>query len=197
MSSEKTDTRTKILEATRKLMMENIGSGVKMIDIAGEAGVSRQALYLHFDSRSELLIAATKHLDEKLGVSERYSVVDDTNSGIDRLDALVEFWGNYLPHIHGIAKALYSSRESDEAAAAAWKDRMDVVKRECRNAIIGLKKDGLLRSEWSQKDATEFLWAMLSFPNWELLRFESGWSVKKYVSRTQVAAKQTFVKEGC
>jgi AcrR family transcriptional regulator len=37
-----------------------------MSDIAKAAGLSRQAVYLHFPNRAELLISATKHLDEKV-----------------------------------------------------------------------------------------------------------------------------------
>ena len=60
MSSHAPDTRTKILQATRQLMEERRGLGVRMSDIAKAAGVSRQAVYLHFDSRIELLSATTK-----------------------------------------------------------------------------------------------------------------------------------------
>ena len=64
MSSDKADTRTRILEATWRLLEKRCGQGVRMSDIAKEAGVSRQAVYLHFESRKELIIATTKYVDE-------------------------------------------------------------------------------------------------------------------------------------
>lgn len=45
---EKIDTRTRILASTCKIMEKQHGINVKMSDIAKDAGISRQALYLHF-----------------------------------------------------------------------------------------------------------------------------------------------------
>ncbi len=71
MSSDKSDTRTRILEATVRMLEEQGGRGVRMGDIARESGVSRQAVYLHFASRTELLNAATRFVDERLEVDRR------------------------------------------------------------------------------------------------------------------------------
>ena len=35
-----------------------------MSDVAKQAGISRQAVYLHFPSRAELLIATTRYIDQ-------------------------------------------------------------------------------------------------------------------------------------
>jgi AcrR family transcriptional regulator len=59
MSSSGLETRTRILEATRRLMEERRGQGVRMRDIAEEVGISRQAVYDHFGSRAKLLVATT------------------------------------------------------------------------------------------------------------------------------------------
>ena len=59
MSSENIETRSRILDATVNMLEEHGGVGVRMGDIAKAAGISRQAVYLHFASRAELLVAAT------------------------------------------------------------------------------------------------------------------------------------------
>ena len=51
------------------------------------------------------------------------------------LEAYVEFWGNYIPEVYGMAKALLAARETDEAAAAAWDDRMGAVRESCHLTI--------------------------------------------------------------
>ena len=56
MSSEKNSTKFRILEATRKLL-ESGDKNVRMSDIAKAVGISRQALYLHYPNRADLLIA--------------------------------------------------------------------------------------------------------------------------------------------
>ena len=71
MSSEIIETRTRILEATVQMLEEGQGRAVRMGDIAAAAGISRQAVYLHFASRTELLVAAAKHLDEVLQSDRR------------------------------------------------------------------------------------------------------------------------------
>ena len=54
MSSENSETRTRILKAAWTLLEASRGRGVKMGDIASAAGVSRQAVYLHFATRADL-----------------------------------------------------------------------------------------------------------------------------------------------
>ena len=71
MSRNPAETRKKILNSTLDLLEAGDPHRVRMSDIAKAAGVSRQAVYLHFPSRAELLIAATYLLDDRKGVEER------------------------------------------------------------------------------------------------------------------------------
>ena len=118
-------------------MEERSGRGVRMRDVAGAAGVSRQAVYDHFGSRADLMVATVRHGDEVLGLDGRLRRYRAANGGAERLGAFVEFWGNYVPEIHGIARALLAARETDEAVAAAWDDRMGVVYEACRDIVDG------------------------------------------------------------
>jgi AcrR family transcriptional regulator len=124
MSSEEVDTRTRILEATWQLLEQHHGQGVKMSDIARVAGISRQAVYLHFASRTELMIATMNYVDEVKGLNERLKRLETMTSGIELLDACVEIWCRYIPEIYGLAKAMLLTRETDEAMAAAWNNSM-------------------------------------------------------------------------
>ena len=124
MSSGDPETRKRILEETRRLMEAQRGSEVPLEDIARAAWVSRQALYNHFGSRTGLLVETARYLDEIFGLNERTQSIRNAQNGADMLGALVTFWGNYVPEIYGLAKAFMILRETDEAAAAAWNDRM-------------------------------------------------------------------------
>ena len=64
VSSGNPETRKNILNSAWKLLEAAQGREVRMTDIAREAGVSRQALYLHFPARSVLLVATPRHIDE-------------------------------------------------------------------------------------------------------------------------------------
>jgi hypothetical protein len=113
---------------------------------------------------------------------------------VECLEAYVEFWGNYIPEVYGMAKALLAARETDEAAAAAWDDRMGAVRESCRHTIEALHRDGMLAPEWSHDEAIDLMWTMLSIRNWEQLTIECGWSTGLYVGRMQKLLKRTFVR---
>ena len=195
MSSDNTETRTRILDATVRMLEEHGGRGVRMRDIARAAGISRQAVYLYFASRTELLVAATRYLDEVLDVESRLAPSRAATSGAERLALYIDCWGHYIPEIYGVAKALLLAQDTDEAAATAWNDRMRAMRDGCRAAIEALHSDGNLAPEWTPKRATDVLWAMLLIPNWENLTGECGWSTRQYVRWMKTVAKRTFIDE--
>jgi AcrR family transcriptional regulator len=166
-----------------------------MGDIARAAGISRQAVYLHFASRAELLEATTQYLDELLGLEQRLARSRAAGSGTERLDAYIEFWGNYIPEIYGVARALLVALDTDEATASAWNERMEAMRDGCRAAVEALESDGHLAEEWNAKTATELLWTMLSVRNWEQLTQECGWSSRKYIRWMKTMSRRTFVDE--
>ncbi len=195
MSSENLETRSRILEATVRILEEHGGRGVRMGDIARETGISRQAVYLHFASRAELLTATTQYRDEVLNLQGRLAASRAASSGVERLALYIELWGNYVPEIYGVAKALMLAQDTDKAAAAAWQDRMLAMRDGCRAAIEALDADGQLAPGWTAKRATDVLWTMLLVPNWENLTLECGWSTAEYIRWMKALAERTFVKE--
>ena len=117
----------------------------------------------------------------------------EATTGVACLAAYVEFWGNYIPEVYGMAKALMVTRETDEAAAA-WDDRMGAVRDSCRRTIEALQRDGMLAPEWSRDVAVDLMWTMLSIRNWESLTIECGWSTNQYVSRMRKLLKRTLMR---
>ncbi|MDA0231372.1 MAG: TetR/AcrR family transcriptional regulator [Proteobacteria bacterium] len=195
MSSSNVETRGKILKAAWKLLEAEPGKSVRMSDIAKEAGISRQAVYLHFATRAELLVATARYLDEVNNVDEGLAASRTASTGVERLNAFIEAWGNYIPKIHGIAKAFLAMQDTDNAAAIAWNDRMQAVREGCEAAIKALKKDGTLTSDYSTNQATDILWTMLSVRNWEQLTGGCGWPQKRYVDTMKLLARRTLVAE--
>jgi AcrR family transcriptional regulator len=193
MSSGNIETRVRILNAAWKLLEAGQGSGVRMSDIAKTAGISRQAVYLHFPTRAELLIATTRHLDEVKNVDARLVASRNAATGLERLDAFIEAWGNYIPEVHGVAKALLAMNDTDEAARLAWADRMEAVRDGCQAAVKALKNDGVLASGHSVKEATDILWSLLSVQTWEQLTHECGWSQRRYVNTMKDLAQKMLV----
>ena len=195
MSREPTDTRGRILDAAWQLLEASRGTGVRMSDIAKQAQISRQALYLHFATRSELLIATTRYLDEVKDIDQRLAASRSAQSGVTRLEAFIEGWGNYIPEIYGIARALLIARETDDAAKQAWNDRMAAVREGCAAAVDALKRDDALTSAYPANQATDILWTMLSVRNWEQLTIECGWSQAKYIRSMKRLAKNALLAQ--
>ncbi|MCI5074286.1 TetR/AcrR family transcriptional regulator [Oricola sp.] len=195
MSSEKSDTRTRILETAWKLLEAGDGGEVRMADIAKAVGISRQALYLHFPKRADLLVATTKYLDEVKQVDDRLVASRTATSGVERLDAFIEAWGNYIPEIHGVAKALIAMQETDDEARLAWAGRTQAVREGCEAAVAALARDGMLAPRWSPDQATDLLWTLLSVGNWEQLTRDCGWSQADYVDTLRSLARGALVRE--
>jgi len=193
MSSDNSDTRNRILNAAWKLLEASQGEGVRMTDIARQAGISRQAVYLHFSKRSELLIATTRYIDEVKDVETRLLPSRTAKTGVERLNAFIDAWGNYIPEIYGVAKALLAMKDTDEAAALAWNDRMQAVREGCEAAIKALHRDGRLTTVYAPKQALDILWTILSVRNWEQLTIDCGWSQKKYIKTTKLLTRRIFV----
>ena len=177
MSSEQTKTR--ILDTTWKLLEKRIEKN-RMSDIAKAVGISRQALYLHYPTRAELLIATTKHIDTVKKVNQRLELSRTAGSGVERLHFFIKAWGCYIPEIHGISVALRNMRKNDKAAAEAWDDRMQAVRHGCQAAVVAIAKDGKLKFDLSEQIATDILWTLLTIENWEKLVINCGWLQSAY-----------------
>jgi len=193
MSSKTIKTRKRILQAAWDLLETKQGSAARMSDIAKAAGISRQALYLHFDARADLLEATTRYIDEVKDIDQRLVASRTAPTGVARLHAFIETWGNYIPEIYGVGRALMADQDTDEAAAKAWQGRMDAVRHGCAAAIHAVNRDGGLLKGLSVEDATDMLWMLLSVRNWEQLRHASGWSQEKYISQLKQMADRLFV----
>ena len=192
MSSEQTKTR--ILETTWKVLETRIDKN-RMSDIATAVGISRQALYLHYPTRAELLIATTKHIDKAKKVNQRLELSRAAGSGVERLHFFIKAWGGYIPEIHGMSVALRNMRENDKAAAEAWDERMQAVRHGCQVAVRAIEKDGKLKSDLSEQVATDILWTLLTVENWGKLVLDCAWSQSEYEVKMIELAEAVLLKD--
>lgn len=193
MSSDDSDTRTKILDATWKLMERNRGQGVRMSDIAKATGISRQAVYLHFANRTDLMLATIKYVDDVKGLDERLKALNKARDSVELLEKIIEVWGGYIPEIYGIAKGVMVTRDTDEAHAAAWRGCIDCLRAACRDVIDALRAEKKLAKGWTRDAATEMLLVQLSIQTWEQLTVEEGWSQGSYIKRMKLLLKRALV----
>lgn len=194
MSSPIADTRTRILQACRALLESRAPGGARMADIARRAGVSRQAVYLHFPNRAELLTATTRYIDQVNDVDARLAASRSATTGRARLEAFIAAWGNYIPEIHGVARALIAMTDSDAAAAAAWNDRLQAIRDGCRAAVDALARDGDLAAPFAPAEAADILWTLASVQNWEQWTSRCGWSQDEYIRNLTEIARRVLVR---
>jgi len=180
MSTTSGGTRVAILDAARRLVTEPQRRGVSMAEIASAAGVSRQAVYLHFESRTQLLVALVRYVDEVHGFADMLCECERAPDGRKLLSEFIGAWAGYVSHITDVARAMRAEGATDNDAALAWRDRMRAFTGVCAGIVARLEAEGALANEWSSSDAADFLATMLSIGNWQELIEERGWSRQRY-----------------
>mgnify|MGYP003797046247 CR=1 FL=1 len=80
------------MEATARLLEEHQGKGVRMSDVAREAGLSRQAVYLHFGNRANLLVETARYGDMVHRGPERIRAYQEAPNALARLDVVYAAW---------------------------------------------------------------------------------------------------------
>lgn len=193
MPDDGMSTRERILRACWALLEQGQGAKTRMSDVAKESGVSRQAVYLHFSTRAELLIAVTRFVDAESDIDARLAASRAATSGPERLDAFIEAWGNYIPVVHPVCRALLDMAPGDEAARLAWDDRMAALREGCVAAVAALAADGILGDGQDEAAASDLLWTLLSVRNWESLVEDCHWSQARYIEAMKRLARQALM----
>ena len=195
MSSKRERTRSRILDSAVKLLVERGYHGVGMEEVARDAGVSRQALYLHFKSKVELLVAMARYSDGMIKVPELVRQSDEAPTALEALDAGIRAYGLIEPQIYEVASVLYTARRADEAAEAAWQDRLAYRRGNIEVVMERLQKEGLLAEGWTVEEATDFAWSLLSMHTYEHLVVERGWPIDQFVSRLSSMVRSVLVAQ--
>jgi AcrR family transcriptional regulator len=187
-----TATNKVILEAARRLL-ENAGALVTLEEVAVAAGVSRQAVYLHFGSRTKLLLSLVSYIGESQRIPERTRALEAASSAIAALDAAVDLHAKFNGHVLAVANALDVARRTDSSAAEAWADRMKMRRRGARQLIERLAAEGRLFSGLSVAEATDVVWVLLSVRLWEDLVVVRGWSRQRYARHVKRIMRKAVV----
>ena len=195
MSSDAFTTRERILKSTWSALLDSSKPRVRMSDIANSAGISRQALYLHFANRTELLLATTHYIDKEKHIDHRLAFSRGASSGLERLEAFVDAWGNYIPEIYGVANALIVMGITDESARHAWTGRLAAVREGCEAIVVTLSRDDQLSDSVSPTEATDILCAHLSLETWRYLRHTRGWNQTRYLEVMQHTLRKMLVRQ--
>jgi AcrR family transcriptional regulator len=194
MSTSRAVTRRRILVATRRLLEERGHHGVALEEVAAASDLSRQAIYLHFGSKSGLLLALVEWVDEEEGLAELMAPVAAERDGVRALEMLIELTAAFQPRIHRLAMVLATARRTDEAVAAAWDDRMNRRRAGLRAVIGRIKRSGGLAPGWTVERATDLAWALTAPEAYDALVVDRGWSPAQWALETQRVVNAALVR---
>lgn len=184
MSSAKSNygdpkTRDSILKATWGLLEER-GSDLTVADAAERAGVSRQAMYLHFGDRSGLLVALVDHIDTSFGSEQLRTEVFGAPTGVESLRRWVETMSWYTAKIDAVTQMLEGAQYEDEALGAAWRNRMDRRQDMLRSLTERIAGEGHLAEGWTTAEAADLIYVITMPGPWRELTRQVGWTEERY-----------------
>lgn len=195
MSRGNPATRRRILEAARALLEEKPGANLSMGEVAERAGVSRQALYLHFADRTSLFLEVSRLADSAARTPERQRRVDDAPTGRAALREAIALQAWLKPRLKGVATALDVLRRSDPGADAAWKEREHARLERCEQVVRRLDAEGQLAPGWDVATAARCFWAVTSQRVWDDLVMDQGWSTAEYRNHLTALLESALLRQ--
>ena len=170
------DTNSRILEAALARLRANQGASLTMAEVAAQAGVSRQAVYLHFADRTALLTALVRHVDE--GWAAKAAAIAKSPSARAAVAALVALGAGDNPGLWPVMRIFDGLRHG--AVEAVWQDRQRDWLAICRAIALRFQGEGALAPHLSLDAAADLLWTVTSPRMWEELVIGRGWSAERY-----------------
>lgn len=172
-------TRERIVQAVRELLAEGVFHESTMEQVADRAGISRAALYQHFDSRLGLVdaICDTFAVNPSLLAVRKAVAFDDFAGAIEGvIENSIGFWASeeaVLEQLYGVAAIDPSARDLVDRQRADRRQELETFARRLRRA--GKLRDGL-----SERQALARLMVLTSFETYRELG-EVGLSLRDRV----------------
>jgi len=157
-------TADRIMDAAFSCAQE--GPDFTMADVARAAGLSRQAIYLHFPDRKTLLVALALRAKEEHPSPK----LEDAPSARAALNMLVARFAEVYPKVWPVVRAL-----DDEAGNRG-------IAPDCHALVQRFRDEGALAAHLSPATAADLLATLLSLSVWKELVLGRGWDSARYKS---------------
>jgi AcrR family transcriptional regulator len=164
-----------------------------MAAVAAAADVSRQTVYVQFGTRAGLLVEMVRERDAANPRREQVAQAIASPDPVEALVKLARALAGWWPDIHPIAQALYAAALTDDAAKAAWEDRMAHLHGFTEPVVRGLAEADVLAPGWDVTVASDWLAAQLNPLGWVLLVEGSGWDQSLYEERMATIVRDVLV----
>jgi len=190
------NSKARILDSALRLITRRGDANVTMAQIAKAARVSRQAVYLHFADRADLLVELVRYADEKRGLAQEIRKVEEAPTAIAALEEMAALQTRMNPGIWAAARAVDAVRRTDPAAERSWQDRLEARLNGCRQMIARLQAEGVLRAGLDPDAAADLLWNLTSLRTWEDLVLQRNWTAGQYRERLTELLLRTLTGVG-
>ena len=163
-------------------MFEELGyHGAGLAAVAKTAGVSRQAIYLHFPSKAELLTALHLHIfaTDVVPALERHPITDAMTAW-DALDAVVAVDVEVACRVWRIQEALTVARRQHPEVDQTLRPREEERYQELLELGRRLEREGALPATIGVGLFADMLWGLLNIGTYRNLVVERGWSLDQY-----------------
>jgi AcrR family transcriptional regulator len=186
-------TRAAVLDAAWQLLAEGGPEQATMAAVAERAGVSRRALYLHFSSRSDLLLALHAHVDQQLDLAASVQPVIDAPDAAAAIEEFAAHLARYHPGILSIDLALLHTQHEDPDVAELVQQGVERWHRACRSIAERLAHERRLAEPWTVDTAADLLWSFMFPETLERLTIDRGWPIERYRELLTVLLRRTLV----
>lgn len=180
-SGGRPETRIQILEAARAIFEELGYYDAGLGAVAKKAGVSRQAIYLHFQSKAELLTALHLHIyaTDVLPAIERHPMTDAAPA-LEELDSMIAVDVDVVSRVWRIHEALQMARRQHPEVEETLRPREEDRYRPMLDLGRRLKREGALPAHIPAGMFADMLWGLLGVGTYRSLVLERGWSLDQY-----------------
>ena len=190
-------TRERVLQVTRALIAKRGNAAISLVDVAAEAGLSRQALYLMFGSRSGLLLAVVDDLDDTSQVPARLAALRQGMPATDSFEPYLRTWFEYIPVVLPVARALAGRRGHRRRRR---EPRMGQPHAEAARRLPAAGQGAQVRGPAARgldpEAAADWIFVQTHVDVWQHLVVESGWKPQTAVARIVGGLRETLLKPG-
>jgi AcrR family transcriptional regulator len=189
------DVRTRVVETAWKMINEQGDASITLVEVAKQAGVSRQTVYVNFGSRSGLLLAMVEHSDATSPELVRLKTRLPNATLEQALAHIVRSWFAYVPVVFKVARALDAASDADIDAHATLESRWQRLRAGFLLVTAALHRKGKLAPGWTPETAADWVYHMSHIDTWQHLVIERKWSADKVVELTIQSLLRTLCVE--
>jgi AcrR family transcriptional regulator len=163
-------------------MYEEFGyCGAGLEAVAKKAGVSRQAIYLHFPSKADLLTALHLHIYavNVIPAIGRHPIIDSTTTP-DALHATISRHVEVASEVWQIHEALVMARRQYPEVDATLRPREEDRYADLLDIGRRLEREGALQQKMDAVTFADMLWGLINAGTYRALVVERGWSFYEY-----------------